>query len=518
MVTREPYKSYDQSLAYLRGLAVFGIKPGLERMEALLALMGNPERRARFIHVGGTNGKGSTLAIMDALLREMGWRTGCFTSPHIHDWRERVRCDGSMISKEDVLRGVNIIRPLAALLPARGLEHPTEFEISTALAFWYFAEQRPDIVLLEVGLGGAVDSTNVIQAEGVVLTSVGMDHMEYLGGTLTEIAGVKAGIIKDKAPVVMSEQYAEVVPVIEEACRRCGAPLICVRVREGEFKEDVLAEQRVSRGVVYGEAYAAPLPSLTPEYTSCFDYYGVIGGPVNGGSANSEPANGEPANGERTRVNSCEVSLVGRHQIQNAATALAAVEVLLKRDFSSSSPYVTSRPHSACHFSSLSSERVRQALLKVVWPGRTELVMCSLPHKTVRVLLDGAHNEEGMRALAQVLEQGFPRRRLVFCLGMLADKAIEKSLKSLLPLGDAFVTTRVPSERAGNWRRVTDLVKAAGYLCREEENVAAAVRVALEMCGEEDLLCVTGSLYMLGEIDKIFLELCDSFKKWQYWF
>jgi len=246
-------------------------------------------------------------------------------------------------------------------------------------------------------------------------------------------------------------------------------------------------------GFARGVAYAVPRPSLTPEYTSCFDYYGVDYG--------TESEN----YGQLLTVDHCEVSLAGRHQVQNAATALAAVEVLLKKHPSLNPSAGSCSPLSP---EGVSPEGVRRALLKVAWPGRMELLVCSLPHKTVRVLLDGAHNADGMRALAQGLEQGFPRRRLVFCLGMLADKAIEKSLESLLPLGDAFVITRVPSERAGNWRKIAEFVRGAGYLCREEESVAEAVCVALEMCGEEDLLCVAGSLYMLAEARRA--VLCQS--------
>jgi dihydrofolate synthase/folylpolyglutamate synthase len=424
----------------------------------------------------------------------------------MHDWRERIRLEGKLIAEEDVLRGVNIIRPLAASLEAQGLEHPTEFEVSTALAFWYFAENQPDIVLLEVGLGGAIDSTNVVHPEVVVLTSIGMDHMEYLGTTLKQITEVKAGIIKDTSPVVTSVQQDEALQVIRETCLERGAPLIRVIIRdnlpaeiaagemkaegEGQLSSEAADDSKpaISAGATYSPVavYAVPQPSRTPEHTGRFDYYGLD-----------------------ISIPGCEVSLAGRHQVHNAATALAAVEALLSKENSGPGPYSESL-HQAVFHQAVFHRTVRQALLEVSWPGRMELVECVLDGKTVRILFDGAHNPEGAEALRQTLEQGFPRRRLVFCFGMLADKAVEQSLETLLPLGDAFVVTCPPSARAGNWRNIAALVQRAGCLCIEEENIARAVSAALDMCGEEDLLCVTGSLYMLAEARSYVLGLMQQ--------
>ena len=193
------------------------------------------------------------------------------------------------------------------------------------------------------------------------------------------------------------------------------------------------------------------------------------------------------------------MSLAGQHQAQNAATAMAAVEVFVKR------------VGSARGFGEgFSADQVRQALLKVTWPGRMELVSCTLPDKTIRVLFDGAHNEDGMRALRQALTRAYSRRRLIFCFGMLADKAVEESLQILLPLGDAFVVTPPPSARAGQWKNIVSFLRTAGSLCVEEEDNKEAMRVAMAMCDEEDLLCVTGSLYMLSEARSFVLSLHNA--------
>ncbi|MCL1853064.1 MAG: bifunctional folylpolyglutamate synthase/dihydrofolate synthase [Peptococcaceae bacterium] len=486
MKTMIPYERYEEALSYLSGLAAFGIKPGLERMEALLALMGNPQTQARFIHVGGTNGKGSTLAIMEAVLSRLGWRTGCYISPHLQNWRERIRWEGALISEEDVLRGVNLIRPLAEALEEQGFEHPTEFEVTTALAFWYFAEKGTEgslgsgetqragsIVLLEVGMGGAADSTNVVNPEVVVLTSIGMDHMDYLGTTLAQIAGSKAGIIKAGRPVVASVQPDEAWQVIRAMCRERGAPLICAGVAGASG----LPGQPTTGSWLFADSrvYAVPLsvPPEQREIVNRFDYHGI-----------------------EVSIPGCQISLAGQHQIQNGVTALAAVEVFLRREGQQKGGQggLTGGAPEKTYLDGLR----QQVRIDVTWPGRLEVIRYVSPDKTVRVVFDGAHNEDGMKVLRQALIHGYPRRRLIFCFAMLEDKGVEASLKALLPLGDVFVMTRSPSPRAGDWRRLASLVREAGVACIEEEEIEKAMERALALCHEDDLLCVTGSLYMMA--------------------
>ncbi|MDR2736369.1 MAG: hypothetical protein LBB49_02260, partial [Gracilibacteraceae bacterium] len=274
--------------------------------------------------------------------------------------------------------------------------------------------------------------------------------------------------------------------VLAAVCRERGAPLICAGLAEGagrptggsewvEAKVGLPAGEAGPSGVeswpsADGWAYAVPLPALSPEgaeHSVRFDYYGL--------DAN---------------LSGCEVTLAGRHQVLNAATALAAVEVFLQRERGSVSQW------SGINLMALSS---CQLSIDVKWPGRLELIRCTYLDKTVRVLLDGAHNEDGVRVLREALVQGYPRRRLVICFAMLADKAVEASLGVLMPLGDAFVMTRPPSSRAGDWKKLASMVRGAGYLCVEEENIESAMRRAMSLCGEEDLLCVTGSLYMLAQ-------------------
>lgn len=221
-------QSYQAALKFLAERTKFGINLGLRRIERLLELLDNPERGAgapRFIHVGGTNGKGSVSAMLAAMLQSGGWRTGLFTSPHLHTYRERFRLNGELISEAELVQELADIQPLLTALEEAGEEAPTEFEVGTALALHWFRRRRADWAVMEVGLGGAIDSTNVIMPELAVITNVAMDHMDYLGNTLTEIAQVKAGIIKPGVPALTAAQDEEVLAVLRRRAEAQGSRL-----------------------------------------------------------------------------------------------------------------------------------------------------------------------------------------------------------------------------------------------------------------------------------------------------
>ncbi|NLL19106.1 MAG: bifunctional folylpolyglutamate synthase/dihydrofolate synthase, partial [Clostridia bacterium] len=189
--------NYDEALAFLRDLTKFGYNFGLGRITQLLKMLGNPQDQLKVIHIGGTNGKGSTAAMVTSVLKSAGYRVGFFSSPHIHNYTERMKINGEEIPRERIAALLTEIRPILEEMVRQGFEHPTEFEVNTALALLYFAREEVDLVVLEVGLGGAIDSTNVVEPLVAVITNVGMDHMDYLGNSLEEIARVKAGIIKE---------------------------------------------------------------------------------------------------------------------------------------------------------------------------------------------------------------------------------------------------------------------------------------------------------------------------------
>jgi dihydrofolate synthase/folylpolyglutamate synthase len=407
-------QAYTEALQYIQELTAFGINLGLGRMEALLERLDHPERGLRVIHVAGTNGKGSVVAMLGSVLRAAGWRVGAYISPHLQDYRERITINGEMIAKAEVAAGVERLRPLLAQLTAAGVEHPTEFEVSTALAFDYFARQRPDWVLLEVGLGGAIDSTNVVIPAVSVITSISFDHPDYLGNTLAQIAAVKAGIIKKGVPVVTAPQPPEVMAVLRQRAEELSAPL----------------------------TEAGPLPE------------------------------------------NLELGLRGAHQRVNAAVALTVIEVLRQRGLLAAADQV-----------------VREGLASVRWPGRQEL----FSRGSARLLLDGAHNEAGMRALAESLaayaDGVYRRERLILCIGVLADKEIAKMAALIVPLAARVVIVKPDSPRAA-WQEMADAVAALGGADNPLliEDPVAGVQACLALAGPADLVCVTGSLYMIGAV------------------
>ncbi|MDP4161201.1 MAG: folylpolyglutamate synthase/dihydrofolate synthase family protein [Bacillota bacterium] len=436
MSQKDLEQDYQESLQYLVNLTTFGMNFGLERIQELLRRLGNPEKDLRVIHVGGTNGKGSTTVMIARILREAGYRVGVFTSPHLHDYRERMTINGQMIPKERVIEEIAQVRPHLEAMIAAGFEHPTEFEVSTSMAFQYFKEENVDFALIEVGLGGAIDSTNVVSPLISVITNVAMDHMDYLGPDVVSIARVKAGIIKPNSIVVTASDNPDVVQVLREQAKANGVPLWLVG-------EDVRWESKWS-----GE--------LEQE----FDLIGLHGTYLK-----------------------LRTHLIGYHQIRNAATAVTVCELL-------QSEYDTN----------ISREAIYAGLREVAWPGRLELLSLN-----PKILLDGAHNVDGAESLVKAIPL-YSRKRLILCLGMLADKEREKVINMLVPLADEIIITRPNSPRAGDWKALGTLAEGHGRPVTCIEDPKEAVIFALGRLEENDMLCVTGSIYMLSDARQALLD------------
>jgi len=426
--------NYEEAMNYLADLARFGFNFGLCRIEELLNRLGNPHRYLKTVHIGGTNGKGSTAAMLASILLKAGYRVGIFTSPHLHFFTERYRINGVEITPEKIAELVGEIRPYMEIMVAQGFEHPTQFEAATALAFLYFYREKVDFLVLEVGLGGAIDSTNVVTPLVSVITNIGMDHMDYLGNTINEIAGIKAGIIKPGIPVVTAAG-GEGLSVIKKTCRERNARLILV-----------------GRDVTWGH----------------------IG---NTGSGQSFFIRGR-----RNTYENLFLPLLGRHQQVNAATAVAAAEILTDSGYA------------------VTSEAVREGLAAVNWPGRLEIV-----RKDPLVIIDGAHNYDGAKSLRRALEEYLPGKDLILMIGMLGDKEHTKVLSELAVNARVVVVTKPDNPRAGNWRH---LAAEAGRYSSEVylvEDIGAAVAKALSVAGRDEAVCITGSLYMIAEARKILL-------------
>lgn len=427
--------NFSGAIEYLTNLTKFGFNFGLGRIEELLKRLENPHRELKIIHIGGTNGKGSTTAMLAAILQEAGYRVGTFTSPHLHSYTERYLINGVEIAEERMAGLIWELRPHLEAMVAEGFEHPTEFEVCTALAFLYFAREKVDFLVLEVGLGGAIDSTNVVTPLLSVITNVSMDHMDYLGNTVVEIASVKAGIIKPRVPVVTAAT-GEGLEVIEEACRENNSPLTLVG------------------------------RDITWEHLSL-----------------SQTEQHFTIRGRRGTYENLQLPLLGRHQQVNAATAMAAAEILMDLG------------------AAISAIALRDGLAATRWPGRLEIL-----RREPLVIIDVAHNYDGARSLRRALEETFPGKSMVLVIGMLGDKERTKVAAELAAVARVVVVTKPNSPRAGNWQELA--VEAGRYAPEVHviENIEEAVHKALSLARQGEMVCVTGSFYMVAEARELFLK------------
>ena len=423
---------YSQSIGFLKQRTKFGINMGLGRIEELLKRLGNPHRQGiKFVHVAGTNGKGSTAAMIASVCAAGGKRTGFFSSPHLTSYCERFRINGQEIKEEQLADLVTVIKPHLDAMAAEGWEPPTEFETSTAMALLWFAKEGVDIAVMEVGLGGSIDSTNVIDAEIAVITSVARDHMVYLGETIPEIASVKAGIIKSGA-TVFTACCGEALRVVESTAKDKGAVLH-----------------------VFSDDFQTTL-SENSECGQVFNFRGF-------GQA----------------YNDLMLPLLGRHQLANAALAVAV----------------------ACKLG-MGEAATRRGLQAVKWAARLETLS-----KEPLVVIDGAHNVEGMESLAAAVRDYWSDRSIVAVLGMLADKERAEGLAKILPVIDSAVISRPDNDRAGDWQMLYDICQKHGVSAVMEEDIEKACVLGLEKLKDNGMLLVSGSLYLVARAREYLLSV-----------
>lgn len=412
----------QEAIAYIHSFQWQTHAPGLDRMRTLLHALGDPQRGQRFVHVAGTNGKGSTCACIAAVLREAGYRVGLNTSPYLVTFHERIQVDGELIAGDELAALTEEVRPAAEAMA----EHPTEFELITAIALLYFRRKNCDISVLEVGLGGALDASNVIDVpEAVVLTAMGMDHVALLGPTQADVAAAKAGIIKGGGDVVSYGGCPEADAVFHRVCEEQGARLTEVefsRLRPRSFGLD----------------------------GACFDF---------------------------APYEDLYLPLAGTYQLKNAAAAITALELLGRKGWN------------------ITEDAIRAGLSRVRWPGRFEVL-----RRGPVFLLDGAHNAHGMAAAAESLRTLFPGRRIVFLLGLLADKDVPAMLEALTPLAERVFTLRPASPRAMEAEVLAKLLAERDIPARACETAMEGVRAAVAAAGPEGVVCALGSLYLSAEI------------------
>ena len=431
--------NYSQAEEYLNSFTNYELIPGisyaqpgysLRHVEELLNRMGNPQLAAKTIHIAGTKGKGSVAAMIAQVLSASGYKTGRYTSPHLHNLRERISIDNSLISEADFAAAMAEVKPfIESMKHDTSFRQLTYFEALTALAFAYFQKKQVDFQVLEVGLGGRLDATNVVANPVVcIITSISLDHTQILGNTLEEIAREKAGIIKSGCWVVISPQPEEATSVIGVTCREKKAKLV-------QIGKDVTLHK------ISGDLHHQSL---------------VIEG--------------------RTSKYQVKIPLLGDFQLENAATAVAALEILASQGFA------------------ISTADIVQGLAQVKWPGRFQILQ---QHPIV--LVDGAHNVASMKRLVDNIKAYFAHKRIFLVFGTSCDKDIPGIINELVPLSPQVIVTQASHSRAAPLSTLVAEFAKQGIESKTGETVAKAISRALSLAGRTNVICVTGSLFVVAE-------------------
>ena len=423
------FTDYEKESSYLYGPEHFD----LARVEKLLALLNNPHQCFKSIHIAGTKGKGSVAAMSESILRAAGYRTGLYTSPHLHTFRERIQANGHLIPEGAVASITERLQPLVSRI-----EGITTFEVITALSFLYFAEQGAEFAALEVGMGGRLDATNVVSPLVAVITSLSYDHTHILGETLPLIAREKAGIIKDQALVVSVTQPPEAMAVIEEVCGKKEAELTVVG-RDWTWEA--------------GEA------NLEGQWFRITDH------------------------GSRITDHEFWIPLLGRHQLDNATVVVAVVEKLRQRGVN------------------VPEASVSEGLRRARWPGRLEIL-----GRKPFVVVDCAHNADSASKLKAALEELFAHRHLILIFGASADKDIEGMMRQLFPPAHQVIVTQARHPRAADAGALQEKARVLGQAVMTSDSVAGALSVALETADSHDLICTTGSVFVVAEAREAWAE------------
>lgn len=432
---------YEEALEFLQNTGKLGINLGLERIIELLAALDNPHEKIKTIHVAGTNGKGSTIAMLNSILSEAGFKVGVYTSPHLHTYTERIKINNQLITEDEFARETLELKDILLKVCKVEQDSPTEFEMLTAIAFNYFYKKKVDIAIIEVGMGGRLDSTNVLKPLFSIITSIDKDHESFLGSTYEKIALEKAGILKNNTPLVLGKQRQECEHVlITEAHKKKSSIYFSQEVNTRElFCNEMGQNIAVTSKFFKGELFLA---------------------------------------------------LLGDHQRDNMEIVLTSLDLLSKNGFV------------------VGEDEVRSGLRKVKWPGRMEFIKAQR-----RFLLDGAHNPQGAEALNRAIGKYFSYKNLIVILGILGDKDQEKIIKHILSLTPIFIVTKPNNIRVTNWRRVGEIIeKKSKAQVIYEENVEEAIGKAVNLTNQEDLICITGSLYLIGEARQLVLNRFFEYK------
>ncbi len=424
--------NYIESVKYIHSLLKFGIRPGLNGMDALLHFLGNPHKGLKYVHVAGTNGKGSTSTAISNVLIEAGYKVGLYTSPYVTDFLERVQFQGEPIDKSVFAVNVDKVKTAVEELEKKDIVI-TEFEALTASAFLCFKELECDVVVLEVGLGGRLDATNIIDTPLVnVITSLSIDHSAILGNTIEEIAFEKCGTIKVNGNVICSfGQHPKAIKVIEKI----------VEEKNNTLTIPCESDVEIIKSDIFGTEF----------------YY---------------------------KKNKYFVKMPGKHQVKNMTCVIEAADILKK-------------------YFDVTDENIKVGISKTILPARVEIIS-----KKPLVILDGGHNEDGAKAFYNaVLPELEKSKRVIVVAGMMADKAVEESLKPLMLKTDIFFAVTPDNPRAMSSSVLAGIAQKYSKEVFNIENIKDAVKVAFSLIDNSTTLLVVGSLYLAGEIRETLLEM-----------
>lgn len=423
--------TYDEAIKYIHSTLKFGSVLGLETISYLLSKMQNPQDKLKFIHIAGTNGKGSTSNYIASVLKNAGYKVGLYISPFVDVFNERIQINGNYIKNDELAEITSYVKTCIDEMVFEGKNHPTEFEIVTAIAFLYYYQNNCDFVVLEVGLGGRFDATNVIKSPlASVITKIGLDHMEYLGDTISKIAFEKCGIIKENSLVVSYPlQDNDAIFVIENEANNKNSKL---------FMPDIKSLSITSQTL----------------YGSSFTY-------------------------KNYKIN---LSMTGKHQIYNAITAICVLELLKEK-----------------YNVKIYDNNIIDGLFEVKFIGRMEIIS-----KNPLIILDGAHNLDGMTALTSSLSSFLNSKKIIVVVGMLKDKDYKKCIDLLSPFCKKFIATTPNNPRALSAKALFD----ASSVSEKEyfENPKEAINYAISVSNADDIICVCGSLYLISDIRKNILN------------
>ncbi len=420
-------KAYNDCLSLMFGLRRFGIKLGLATTRNILRALGNPQDNYSCIHIAGTNGKGSVASSLSAILQKAGFKVGLFTSPHLVNFNERIRINNRLISNKNVIEAYNAVNQVH-----KGSREPTFFEFSTAMALYEFSKQKVEWAVIETGMGGRLDATNIIKPEITIITNISLEHKKYLGNTVEEIAGEKGGIIKRGKPVITGAKQESVIKILKSIAVKKRAPFYLLG---DNFK-------------------------IKKNKDGTFSYIGI-----------------------KNVWQDMQTNLQGEHQIENAALVLAACELLGNKI-------------------SLTEKHIRSGLKQTNWPGRLEIVSTS-----PCIILDGAHNLNASQALHKFLSKEYKGRKITVVTGMLDDKPYRAMLKKILSVSSRAILTKPQIDRALEPETLYEVSKNLVKDIKIIPKVKDAVNYAIKTASSKEIICITGSLYVVGEAKALLSNL-----------